>query len=320
MQPILASVVLLTYNQEAFVKEALQSLLDQDYDNLEIVVSDDGSKDGTWRVLTEVVSEYKGKKPIILNRNEVNLGVVGNYYKAFGLSSGDLIFTAAGDDISLPTRCSACVEYWISCGRKPDLIAADAYDMSIDGNLLGTKQTDNLEEWDLIRWAERRPYMFGASHMMTRRLIGLRTLNARLSVEDQNFVIRALMMGGAHRLPQLLVKHRRGGLSQTKIRWNYELKKTAMIKSSHDALIVIDEISIDAQVLGINVEHLLTDQRALNTYALDIFSCVGILDKIRFTVAMKKIKWSKRLKFFSFATFTYLHRFSFFTKSFFLRR
>jgi glycosyltransferase involved in cell wall biosynthesis len=46
-----ASVLLLTYNQEGFVKEAMQSLIAQDVVDLEIVVSDDQSSDSTWEVV-----------------------------------------------------------------------------------------------------------------------------------------------------------------------------------------------------------------------------------------------------------------------------
>lgn len=315
MLAVRASVLLLTYNQEAFVQEALQSLLAQDYDDLEIVVSDDGSKDDTWIILNKLALEYKGSKKIILNRNELNLGVVGNYYKAYSLSSGDLIFTAAGDDISMPTRCSACIKYWLNCGEKPDLIAADSYDMDSNGYVLGEKLTDNLEDWNLFRWSERRPFMFGASHMMTRRLIGLRTLSARLPVEDQNFIVRALMMGGARRLPLLLVKHRRGGLSQRKTRWTYELKRAAMIKSSHDALHEIDEISKDAKLLNNDIEFLLKKRRALNTYALGIFSCSNIFERIKLALEYDSVALSKRLKFFVFASLPHIYSFIFLIKN-----
>lgn len=78
-----ASVVLLTYNQEDFVGDALRSLLDQDYQDLQIVVSDDNSADSTWRVVNSIVEAYVGSKRIILNRNSTNLGLVGNYEAAF---------------------------------------------------------------------------------------------------------------------------------------------------------------------------------------------------------------------------------------------
>jgi glycosyltransferase involved in cell wall biosynthesis len=103
------SIILTTFNQELFVKDALQSLLEQDYDELEIVVSDDASKDQTWQIVSSIATEYVGSKKIILNRNANNLGIGANYAKAFSLTSGDVVFSAAGDDVSLPTRCSESI-------------------------------------------------------------------------------------------------------------------------------------------------------------------------------------------------------------------
>ena len=157
MPPVRASVVLLTYNQEAYVQEALQSLLSQDYDDLEIVVSDDASTDGTWQVIQQKFVEYTGHKRVVLNRNERNLGIVGNYFKAFSVATGDVIFTAAGDDVSLPNRCSACINMWIDTGQVVDLIAADGYDMLLTGEVAGLKETDELSQWTFERWTQKRP-------------------------------------------------------------------------------------------------------------------------------------------------------------------
>jgi hypothetical protein len=154
--------------------------------------------------------------------------------------------------------------------------------------------------------------MFGASHMMTSRLIGLRSLSARLSVEDQNFIVRALMMGGARRLPLFLVKHRRGGLSQRKTRWTYELKKAALIKSSQDALNEIDEISRDAKLLNIDIELFVERQRVLNTYVLSIFSCSSIFEKIKLLIEYNSISLSKRLRFIAFASLPGIYSFIFY--------
>lgn len=72
MQVVLASVLLLTYNQERYVKEALISLLEQDYEGLEIVISDDCSTDSTWLSINEVLQDYQGKKKVVLHQNLTN--------------------------------------------------------------------------------------------------------------------------------------------------------------------------------------------------------------------------------------------------------
>ena len=65
MKPIQASVLLLTYNQEAYVTDAFESLLDQNEEALEIVVSDDASSDATWERLTAIAEKYTGPKRLV---------------------------------------------------------------------------------------------------------------------------------------------------------------------------------------------------------------------------------------------------------------
>ena len=60
MTPPLASIILLTYKQEAFVEEALRSLLGQDWPNFEIIISDDASPDGTLPQAVAIVVTMLG--------------------------------------------------------------------------------------------------------------------------------------------------------------------------------------------------------------------------------------------------------------------
>jgi len=178
----LVSIVLITYNQECYVAEALKSLLGQDYENLEIVISDDCSSDATYNVLIDTLREYQGGKKVIINKNSQNLGIVGNLTKAFQLTGGDLIFMAAGDDVSIFNRCTLSVSKWLEGGMKYDLIASDAYDMLENGHVLGVKETENLEDWSIERWVSKRPFFYGASFMMTRRLFFIKCFKHKASI------------------------------------------------------------------------------------------------------------------------------------------
>jgi glycosyltransferase involved in cell wall biosynthesis len=308
MQVVNASVLLLTYNQELFVQDALQSLLDQNYDPLEIVVSDDCSSDSTWEIVSKISKEYIGHKTILLNRNSTNLGIVGNYFKAFRLSKGDVIFTAAGDDISLSSRCSECINAWQQHNQKIDLIATDAFDMALSGEVVGQKKTDELGSWSFEKWVKTRPYMFGASHMMTRRLLALADLSTELQVEDQNLIARALMMGGALRIPVPLVKHRRGGISQLKRRYTYEQKKAKLLASARNSLLECQEISRDAKLLSQQVEVYLGGQVNLALYMIEILEAVTFIEKCQIFFAYPSVSLNKRLRFFQFTVFVMLNK------------
>lgn len=92
----LVSVVLCTYNGERFLKKQLNSIIDQTYDHLEIIIVDDCSDDRTLSIL----EGYQQKdKRIKLFRNERNLGYTGNFEKALKLCNGKYIAFADQDDI-----------------------------------------------------------------------------------------------------------------------------------------------------------------------------------------------------------------------------
>ena len=91
----LVSILIPTYNQAEYLAQAIQSALDQDYSDLEIIVSDDASTDST-----EMISQRFRLNPrVSVNRNTINLGRVGNYRKCLNeLSNGDWVLMLDGDD------------------------------------------------------------------------------------------------------------------------------------------------------------------------------------------------------------------------------
>jgi glycosyltransferase involved in cell wall biosynthesis len=309
MSHISASVILLTFNQEAFVAEALQSLLDQDYDDLEIVVSDDASVDNTWDVVSTLAQNYVGSKKIILNRNSRNAGIGANYTKAFLLTTGSVIFSAAGDDVSLSTRCADSVEAWVRAGMTPDLVATDAFDMTLSGEVVRVKKMDDVQDWTLEAWFVKRPYHFGASHMMTRRMLALNSLHPQLNAEDQCLMFRALLMGGALRVAKPLVKHRQNGVSYKQKPTTYALKKAKLIKDAQAALIESEQMLGDAACLKRENECSRYLQKTIDTqsYVLKVLTATSWLEKWRALRGALDVTWGKRLRFFSYAALPWVY-------------
>lgn len=100
----LVSFVLLAYNQEEVIREAVEGAFSQTYSPLEIILSDDCSKDRTFEIIQEMAATYHGPHKIVLNRNPKNLGIGQHYSRIMELASGEIVELAAGDDISLPWR------------------------------------------------------------------------------------------------------------------------------------------------------------------------------------------------------------------------
>jgi glycosyltransferase involved in cell wall biosynthesis len=90
------SVVLTTYNGERHLMEQLQSLVDQRRRPDELVISDDGSTDGTLALAEAFAVE--APFPVRVHRQPVNLGPDQNFSAALALATGDLVFCCDQDD------------------------------------------------------------------------------------------------------------------------------------------------------------------------------------------------------------------------------
>lgn len=145
--------------------------------------------------------------------------------------------------------------------------------MAYDGTIQGSKKNDDLEDWTIEKWFDKRPFFFGASHMVTRKLVELAPLDVRLSYEDQCLVFRAILMGGAVRLPTSLVCHRRGGFSQQSVRFQLGHRKAQMILDSARGIVELEQFLSDATVLGkqLLVEGLISTKIAYLHSILNLF-------------------------------------------------
>lgn len=90
------------YNCASTLKEALESLLHQTYQNFEVIMCDDGSTDNTLQIAQQYVKEYPEK--FILLKNGKNLGLNKTLNKCLYQAKGEYIARMDGDDISLPER------------------------------------------------------------------------------------------------------------------------------------------------------------------------------------------------------------------------
>lgn len=103
------SVHLPSYQQREYLREAIESVLAQDYSALEIVVGDDGSTDGTH----EMVRDYDRRFPglFVLALDTVNRGITANWNRILPLCTGKYVAWLDGDDLWLPGKLHRQVEY-----------------------------------------------------------------------------------------------------------------------------------------------------------------------------------------------------------------
>ena len=94
----LISILIPAYNHERYVKTCIRSVLDQDWPRIELIVIDDGSKDGTWSELQRVREECERRCERVVFETQSNRGTCVTGNRLYGLMRGDFNMTVASDD------------------------------------------------------------------------------------------------------------------------------------------------------------------------------------------------------------------------------
>lgn len=205
----LVSFCVKCFNQRQFIEQALDGAFSQTYRPLEIVISDDGSTDGSSEIIRRKIHKYQssgGDIPIVFNVNPDNLGNLGNWIVFGNLAHGELLVKADGDDISLPERTEMIVKSWLATGKRAKIVDHCGSVMDINGKQLdgivkfiGSCQAYTHDLWD---------------HFPIQPAIGKRSG----IYDDLVFFARASALAGEQfrvELPLLLVKYRHGSGATT---------------------------------------------------------------------------------------------------------
>src|SRR5450755_302603 len=115
----LVSIAMATYNGASYIAQQLNSLLKQTYPNLEIIVTDDASTDGTLAILENFKNKHDNIK--IFN-NATNQGITYSFEHSIRNCSGDFIAISDQDDIWELTK----IEVLLSAMKNEDVIYSDS--------------------------------------------------------------------------------------------------------------------------------------------------------------------------------------------------
>lgn len=105
MRP-LVSIVMAVYNGQEYLQETIDSILRQNYENIELIIVDDCSTDESWKIL-----KSNSDNRIILLRNEKNMRLAYSLNKAIAIAKGKYIARMDADDICLKDRLDLQVAY-----------------------------------------------------------------------------------------------------------------------------------------------------------------------------------------------------------------
>lgn len=130
IQAPLVSVIVPVFNAENYIYECIESLINQTYSNLEIIIIDDGSNDKSLDVIQSFVDDR-----IKLYSRE-NIGLIATLNEALSYCAGRFIARMDADDISINTRIETQVLYLLN-NKKVGLVGSSFIRIDKDGNEIG---------------------------------------------------------------------------------------------------------------------------------------------------------------------------------------
>jgi glycosyltransferase involved in cell wall biosynthesis len=199
----LVSIVLGTYNGEAFLEEQVRSLLAQTYPHLEIVAIDDHSTDGTVGILEQFAARDPRIRIIV---NEKNLGFIRNFEKGCALSSGKWISVCDQDDYWYPEKVEKMVN---AIGDLPMIYCdSELCDQQLQSN--GKRISDLVHYQPFYDCRQLCVFsrMYGHATLITRELFDRCRPFLDGIPHDGWLAFHATLYGGVAYLPEVLVKYR----------------------------------------------------------------------------------------------------------------
>jgi glycosyltransferase involved in cell wall biosynthesis len=202
----LVTIVTSTYGHERYLRKTIDSVLSQDYPNIEYIIINDGSPDGTEEILRSYGNRFYWE-------TQENMGEVPTLNRAIAMAKGDLIGKLSSDDYLYPTYISEVVNRFIN---EPELaVVYTDFDL-VDENSLFL-QTIIKPDYDDVRAVREHLCLPGPCALFRREIferIGGFYPNFRI-LFDLDFWWRASLHGKFSRLPKSLSAFRQHGTSQS---------------------------------------------------------------------------------------------------------
>jgi len=207
----LVSVCIAVYNHEAYIGEALESVLAQSYPNIEILVVDDASADGSASVIEGYAQRYPGRiRALVLSENE---GPSRAANRLFAMAQGTFVALLGSDDRMLPQRIERQVAHLLA---NPEYVGVFTDIAVIDA------QGQRPAEHNLVEDLFNQPIIHLRRQLLTGNFLNAPSAMVRRSdllaaggydpllryVQDYDLWGRLLLRGELARLPECLTEYR----------------------------------------------------------------------------------------------------------------
>lgn len=200
----MVSILVPCFNHEKYIEDCIKSLCEQTYQDVELLINDDASKDNSWRVINEKKQELQSRfQKVYLHRNEKNQGITKSLNHLLQHATGDYIKIIASDDMLEPKYLEKCVEY-LEKHEDIDAVITNLYIGEESVNYATRKNSTefyyssypNFLGEDMLEKTYQMDEVAAPATIVRKRVydqIGL--YDEKLNVEDWDFWLRMLRAG-----------------------------------------------------------------------------------------------------------------------------
>ena len=197
MSQPLVTVICLCYNHQRFVREAVESVVNQSYKNIQIIVADDASDDTSVTEIKRLKDEYPALELLLSSQNNGNCKA---FNAALKLAKGDFVIDFATDDIMMPDRVQRQVDFFLIQHPVVGVVFTDAVYIDEEGinfrshyaYLFKNKLLNHIPQGDVYRDVLATYFIASPTMMMRRNVLEeLNGFDENLVYEDFDFWVRS---------------------------------------------------------------------------------------------------------------------------------
>ncbi len=262
MTPMI-SVVMPVYNGEKYLREAIESILNQTYKDFEFIILNDGSTDNT----EEIILSYEDPR-IVYIKNDKNLQIVETLNRGISLAKGKYIARMDADDISLPERFACQVEI---LEKSDEIIICGSY-----AETFGEECQTSIWKMPLTHPEIETTLLFHTafihpSVMMRANVIkenNLKYESIYEGVEDYALWMKMVQYGQMYNIPKPLLRYRIVANSITRTLEKANDKKRRMLLSLYKEYANRYSIALDDAQLAIHADLVSNKKNILDVYSV----------------------------------------------------
>ena len=238
----LVSVICISHNHQDYIIEALNSVMNQSYPNIELIITDDCSSDKSQQIIKNWLNDYPN---VLFIPNEVNLGNIKTFNNAAKKATGDYFVDLAADDILLENCIQRQIETFISSKFKnTGLVYANIELFDDNNNFISIyyDETENPQSGDVYEMVISRSTKICSVASMIKKEVfeTVGYYDENLAYEDLDLWVRASRLYNFEYIPEVLAKKRELSTSLSAHFLKRNNKRTKLLHQS--TLLIFEKI------------------------------------------------------------------------------